>query len=152
MDYLQVCLKRYNKHEDLEERKAIVRAIQGMMFKVSPQETEKFARTNMTVMQRYYQEILEKAIAYSRAKDADKVIETLEPVITKLETENVYVDDDKQEYVAFCIETTGFSIKRNKIIEIEAVRINSKGREIGRCWHETICHTFKYIYDVDSSD
>ena len=101
MDYLQVCLKRYNKHEDLEERKAIVRAIQGMMFKVSPQETEKFARTNMTVMQRYYQEILEKAIAYSRAKDADKVIETLEPVITKLETENVYVDDDKQEYVVF---------------------------------------------------
>ena len=42
MDYLQVCLKRYNKHEDIEERKAIVRGIQSMMFKVSQQETEKF--------------------------------------------------------------------------------------------------------------
>ncbi|HAV89912.1 MAG TPA: hypothetical protein DCW44_01350, partial [Eubacterium sp.] len=81
MDYLQVCLKRYNKHEDIEERKAIVRGIQGMMFKVSPQETEKFARMNMSAMQQAYKEILDKALAYSRARDAEKVIETLEPVI-----------------------------------------------------------------------
>ncbi len=101
MDYLQVCLKRYNKHEDIEERKAIVRGIQGMMFKVSPQETEKFARMNMSAMQQAYKEILDKALAYSRARDAEKVIETLEPVIKKIEAEDVYKDDDETEYVVF---------------------------------------------------
>ena len=101
MDYLQVCLKRYNKHEDLEERKAIVRGIQGMMFKVSPQETEKFARANMTVMQKMYKEILDKALKYSRERNADKVIEVLEPVLKKIEEENPYVNDDSSEYLVF---------------------------------------------------
>ena len=101
MDYLQVCLKRYNKHEDIEERKAIVRGIQSMMFKVSPQETEKFARMNMSAMQQAYKEILDKALAYSRARDAEKVIETIEPVIKKIEAEDVYKDDDETEYVVF---------------------------------------------------
>ena len=45
------------------------------------------------------------------------------------------------------------------IIEADKIRKStpyfvefSEGREIGRCWNETISHTFKYIYDVDSSD
>ena len=113
MDYLQVCLKRYNKHDNLEERKEIVRGIQSMMFKVSPQETEKFARMNMSAMQQAYKELLDKALAYSRARDAEKVIETLEPVIKKIEAEDVYKDDENQEYVVFAqpIEKAIYSFK-----------------------------------------
>ena len=47
----------------------------------------------------------------------------------------VYDSDDRSldtEYVVFDIETTGFSPVKCKIIEIGAVRIDSKGNEIGR--------------------
>ncbi|MBR0146365.1 MAG: PolC-type DNA polymerase III [Eubacterium sp.] len=40
--------------------------------------------------------------------------------------------DEKQEYVVFDIETTGLSMKRCKIIEIGAVRVDAYGNEIGR--------------------
>ncbi len=40
--------------------------------------------------------------------------------------------DEKQEYVVFDIETTGLSMKRCRIIEIGAVRVDAAGRETGR--------------------
>ena len=40
--------------------------------------------------------------------------------------------DEKQEYVVFDIETTGLSLKKCKIIEIGAVRVDAGGNEIGR--------------------
>ncbi len=74
------------------------------------------------------------------------VVDDLKPIVLHGHGEAF---DEKQEYVAFCIETTGFSIKRNKIIEIEAVRINSKGRELGR-FSEFINPEEQIPYDIET--
>ena len=74
------------------------------------------------------------------------IVDDLKPIVLHGHGESF---DDNQEYVAFCIETTGFSIKRNKIIEIEAIRIDSKGRTIER-FSEYVNPGIQIPYNIES--
>lgn len=50
-------------------------------------------------------------------------------------------------------ETPEIILKARQIRETTPYFVElSEGSSIGRCWTKTINHTFKYIYDVDSSD
>ncbi len=121
MDYLAGCMKKYSELEDFEVKKEVLKGVQQMMFRVSPEEAKRIAGRSLAAMQAHYKNILDIAMGYTKERNADKVIETLEPEIERFERdEKGYEDTDEVEHFVFTqpMETVlyKFKFKTNKKI------------------------------------
>lgn len=78
------------------------------------------------------------------------IVENIVPLVG---SKNLYKDYQRLGTANGWKDTPEIILKAREIRENTPYFVEyCEGRQIGRCWSETINHTFKYIYDVDSSD